>query len=111
MKDNKEKNKGGENIFSRLKQAGCSFSSLFWLIAAIAFAYWMFHTLIANRDVSTISYSEFRQQVQNGNVTQITVRGEKISGTFESPVKQWNGKQSVYQKEFTTAVPSFGDNS
>jgi len=103
--------KGGERLQNALRQVGCSFSTLFWLIASIAFAIWVLDDLSSSRNVPSISYSEFRQQVQAGNVTNVTVQGEKITGAFEQSVKQADGDQTKTLKEFTTVIPSFGDDS
>ena len=57
-----------------------------------------------------ISYSAFRKQVEMGNVTKVTVEGEKISGEFKNPIKkQGSGNEMVSYKEFYTYLPSFGD--
>ncbi len=109
-KKNKEE-KNSEKFQDSLRQAGCSVTSLFWLFAAMAFAFWMFQGLGATDDASMISYSEFRQQVQNDNVTQVTVQGEKISGVFEQPVNEGEGDQATTLEAFTTIIPSFGDNN
>ncbi len=57
-----------------------------------------------------ISYSTFREQVEAGNVERVTVQGEKISGEFKKPAEQKNpeGKLVPY-KQFSTYLPSFGD--
>jgi cell division protease FtsH len=109
-KNNKDE-KSGENLQDSLRRAGCSISSLFWLVAAMAFAYWMFQDVGATGNVPTISYSEFRQQVQNDNVTRVTVQGEEINGVFELPIEQSEGDQTITLEEFTTIIPSFGDDN
>lgn len=110
-KDNKNSD-DGDTLQSNLRRAGCSFSSLLWLLVAMAFAYWMFQGFNSSENGIMISYSEFRQQVQNGNVSEITVQGEKISGVFKQPIEeQQDGEQTVPLKEFTTIIPSFGDDS
>jgi cell division protease FtsH len=57
-----------------------------------------------------ISYSEFRQQVQAGNVEQVTVAGQEIQGRLEAAaeLETEGGETSRYQ-EFVTILPSFGD--
>jgi cell division protease FtsH len=109
-KNNKDE-KSSERLRGSLRQAGCSFTSIFWLLAAMAFAFWMFQDFGAAGDISMISYSEFRQQVQNDNVTMVTVQGEEISGVFEQPIEQGEGEQATTLEEFTTVIPSFGDDN
>ena len=70
---------------------------------------WVLGDLSSSGDIPTISYSEFRKQVQAGNVTRVTVQGEKITGVFEQPVEQGDRDQANTFEEFTTVIPSFGD--
>ncbi len=53
-----------------------------------------------------LSYSQFRDEVEAGNVSTVVVSGEKITGTFRRPVGQGDGTTS---NQFTTYLPSFGD--
>jgi cell division protease FtsH len=109
MPDKANNEKTGESLQGSLRQAGCSIRSLFWLAIAMTFAFWMFRDLGASGDVSMISYSEFRQQVQNDNVAMVTLQGEEIRGVFEQPVEQGEGDQATKLEEFRTIIPSFGD--
>ncbi|MGB7873882.1 MAG: ATP-dependent zinc metalloprotease FtsH [Anaerolineales bacterium] len=110
-KNQKEKNEKERSRAQKiLSQSGCSlWSSLFWLIVTIGFAIWAFGDLNAPGDTAMVSYSEFRQQVQDGNVTRVTVQGEEISGEFEQPVEQIVDEQTVELEQFTTVLPCFGD--
>lgn len=59
---------------------------------------------------TTITYSEFRQQVRDSNVTRITVQGEQIQGELrESQTFVISDDDSVQYESFTTYIPSFGD--
>jgi len=116
MPENPEKNekengkKEKPNAQQILRRGGCSlWSSLFWLIVTIGFAIWAFGDLNALSDSTMISYSEFRQQVQDGNVTRVTVQGEEIRGQFEAPIDQTIDEQTVTVENFITVIPSFGD--
>jgi cell division protease FtsH len=111
QKDNKNGN-NDESLQSNLRRTGCSVSSLFWLLIAMAFAYWMFRDVSATENGAQISYSEFREQVQSGNVSTITVQGEEINGVFEQPVEQQDAAgQTITLEEFRTIIPSFGDDN
>jgi cell division protease FtsH len=57
-----------------------------------------------------ISYSEFREQVEAGNVLRVTVIGEQIQGELANPVEleTERGETTTYE-EFATILPSFGD--
>jgi cell division protease FtsH len=105
-KDKKEKSRAQQV----LQRSGCSvWSSLFWLIMAIGFALWTFGDLNVFGGPTMISYSEFRQQVRDGNVTRVTVQGEQISGAFEEPIEQTADDETITLEQFITVIPSFGD--
>jgi len=86
-----------------------------WLLMALLLIPWLWS--IFGRDFSSaqqISYSTFREQVQEGNVEQITVSGEQIRGQFQEPItlqKTGEGQEENVPeyREFTTYLPSFGD--
>lgn len=77
---------------------------------------------------TTISYTRFRQQLRDGNILQITVAGDKISGRFKRPLdretsvedgnsipmtsdgtKKDLARRQTPLYDFITYVPSFGD--
>ncbi|MCL5278746.1 MAG: ATP-dependent zinc metalloprotease FtsH [Planctomycetes bacterium] len=66
-------------------------------------------SLFRSKEVE-ISYSAFRRQLEAGNVQQVMVRGEKITGQLKKPASEQAaaGKTTTYT-EFFTYVPSFGD--
>jgi cell division protease FtsH len=61
-----------------------------------------------------ISYTEFKSDVSQGNVSEITVKGNDIRGTFKKPVKPESSsggseKNVPEYKSFKTVIPSFQD--
>jgi cell division protease FtsH len=62
----------------------------FWITLLLLFAlnYFLINTLFPDPggDIATISYTFFKQQVEAGNVREITARGEDIQGIFNEPV-------------------------
>ncbi len=76
-----------------------------WLIAALLFN---------NATVLQVPYSFFHQQVQAGNVSQITAKGDSIQGAFKIAVtaSQAKGKAPVQGEatytQFKTELPAFG---
>jgi cell division protease FtsH len=62
---------------------------------------------------SQIPYSAFRNQLREGMVTEITVQGETIRGTFRQPVEVLVGPPGEAEKvelnSFHTIMPTFGD--
>ncbi|HEV8633774.1 MAG TPA: ATP-dependent zinc metalloprotease FtsH [Chloroflexota bacterium] len=63
-------------------------------------------------DRVTVPYTTFKEQVQAGNVVEITSRGDAIQGTFRGPVT-WppSGQGSVTATKFETRAPAFNDPS
>jgi cell division protease FtsH len=84
---------------------------LIWLvIAAVFIVPWAWNLLSGRIDRIQISYSTFRQQVQAGNVEQVTVAGQKIQGQLKEPAeKELTEDKSVQYTDFVTYLPSFGD--
>jgi hypothetical protein len=67
---------------------GSNWGILIWLLLAILTTLWMagvFRT--GSSGVTPISYSAFRQQVEAGNVGQVTVTGQQISGQLREPAE------------------------
>jgi cell division protease FtsH len=59
---------------------------------------------------SEVSYSEFRAQLQDGNVESIHVQGEQIRGELkESRTLQTTQDDTMQYESFITYIPSFGD--
>lgn len=56
---------------------------------------------MGQQDEDQISYSRFREEVRNGNISQVVVSGERIRGTFRG-ADEADGS-------FVTFLPSFGD--
>jgi cell division protease FtsH len=45
-----------------------------------------------------------------GNISQVVITGDQVSGTFRSPIEREVGKDKIIeQKYFVTYIPSFGD--
>ncbi|MFP4483873.1 MAG: ATP-dependent zinc metalloprotease FtsH, partial [Spirochaetaceae bacterium] len=57
----------------------------------------------------TVSYTEFRDQVSNGNVQQVVISGNRVEGTFEQPPEDGGGGLRGQDDTFVTYVPAFGD--
>ncbi len=66
--------------------------------------------MLDSQGLADISYSTFRQELQSGNVEQVTVTGQEIEGALRNPAMRVTPQQdSVTYTEFVTHVPSFGD--
>jgi cell division protease FtsH len=119
---NRNFNQGGQNgdeSSSSENQRRSPFgrwSILIWLILLALLVPWILR-LFQGGGNTEISYSRFRQQIKDGNVEQVTIQGQKVTGTLkESIVKQVEGGQlsgesrTVEFTNFVTYVPTFGDN-
>lgn len=57
-----------------------------------------------------ITYSEFRQQVEDSNVSGISVQGEKIQGELiETQTVEITENDTIQYESFITYIPPFGD--
>lgn len=84
--------------------------SLLMLLAAMAFAMWMWGPWGEGAQQVTIEYSTFRQQVRDGNVSRITMSGEEIQGTLEEPAeKDLPEGEPIEYTDFVTYLPATGD--
>jgi cell division protease FtsH len=72
---------------------------------------WLWSAFTGGKAGPEISYTAFRQQLETGNVKQVTVTGDKIVGQLKQAATTTD-QQGNAQKytSFTTYVPSFGDN-
>jgi cell division protease FtsH len=91
---------------------GCSnWSNLFWLLLLGAVGLWLWSLWGgAGANNTEISYTRFRQQVQQDNVESVTVQDQEIQGSLiVSDTLQTDTGQTVEFSNFVTYVPSFGD--
>jgi cell division protease FtsH len=82
-----------------------------WLLFGLAIASIVWGPLSSRLTSRTrISYSTFREQVQAGNVAQITVTGQQIEGSLEEPLElEEKSGEAAPVEAFVTTLPSFGD--
>ncbi len=81
---------------------------IFWLLIAGAI-FFLLGNPFGAQDGQQISYTTFREQAQDGNITSITVQGERIVGEFSEPVGIGSGEEARQIERFVTFLPSFGD--
>lgn len=83
---------------------------VFWLIAG-----WLIITLIfpdnSGEKRTIISYTEFKLQIKAANVTDVTFKGNEISGQFKSQYIVTFGAEndSIYYQYFATTKPDLED--
>ncbi|MGZ6285006.1 MAG: ATP-dependent zinc metalloprotease FtsH [Ktedonobacterales bacterium] len=92
----------------------------FWLqmlifvivINLLFYAPLLFSSLGARQSTITLSYTSFLQQVQNGNVKDVTLTGHAVSGDFRTPLHQQQSGSSTgtaTYSQFSSYVPETGD--
>jgi cell division protease FtsH len=83
----------------------------FWwiVIALFALNFVLSFALTGKPARTSIPYSLFYKQVQQGNVSEISSKGEEIQGDFKKVVKYPAGKDAKDIDKFQTVRPAFGD--
>jgi len=112
QRNQESEDQGRGGLPGRFQQTGCGTRGLLiWLLLGFAVAMVLWGPL-SNQfsDRTQVDYSEFRQQVQAGNVEKVTVSGERITGQLEEQAEttKENGETVNYER-FITYLPSFGD--
>jgi cell division protease FtsH len=81
-----------------------------WLIVLALIVNWIIASTFMGTSRTTVSYTFFRDQVQAGNVSEVTSTGDTIEGAFRKATKyppdDGNAKDVT---DFTTQRPAFGD--
>jgi cell division protease FtsH len=89
---------------------GRVFRRTWWLIVLALIVNWIIASTIMGTTRTTVSYTFFRDQVQAGNVSEVTSTGDTIEGAFRKaakyPPNDGNAKDVT---DFTTQRPAFGD--
>jgi cell division protease FtsH len=75
------------------------------LVALWAYGYWGEGATGGER----ISYSEFRKQLQGGNIERVVVEGNNVNGELKSTGTRTEQGNTVKYDRFVTYLPSFGD--
>lgn len=104
---NPQMNEDGEQEQSPQFQ-GSRWRFLLWLLLGLALVPWLWSQFVSNDELE-ISYSEFRQQVREENVTEVTIQDQRVQGTFDQPLERMVDGEPVEQSDFVTYVPAFGD--
>jgi cell division protease FtsH len=81
------------------------------VINLLFYAPLLFGSLGAQQSTITLSYTNFLQQVEQGNVKDVTLTGNAVSGDFKTPLQQpqsGTSSTTTYAR-FTSYVPETGD--
>ena len=80
-----------------------------WIIALALIVNWIIASTLMGSDRTTVSYTFFREQVQAGNVSEVTSTGDTIQGVFRNSTTYADNGDSKDVTDFTTQRPAFGD--
>ncbi len=84
-----------------------SWRLVLWLLMIFVIGYWVLD--LSGSGGPQISYTEFRDQLTAGNVTEVVVQGERIRGTLADSATHMAQGDTTRYTAFVTFVPSFGD--
>ena len=84
-------------------------SRFWWILIGLLALNWFVVSLIPDRESRVdVPYTVFREQVQAGNVAEVTSRGDTIQGVFKREVTYPEGSDTK-DTEFETERPAFAD--
>ncbi len=84
-------------------------SRFWWILLALLALNWFIVSLIpSGKDRLDVPYTEFRDQVTAGNVSEVTSRGDTIQGDFKKEVTYPDGSDHT-NTAFETQRPAFAD--
>lgn len=111
MSNNNKQQPGGSQNPNKKQPKGSSPSYFFWIIAAGILLFYVFSTEGGLFGAGpSIEYSEFRDQLRSGNVERVVIQGEEVQGTLKEETKLESTQDDTSRtSEFTTYIPSFGD--
>lgn len=90
------------------KQTNLGRMPLLWLLLFFLFAYYLLDGMRQERAVA-LSYTEFKEEVRQDNIAEITVEGLEISGKFDGTYTEVSGQDTLSYEQFATVRPSFED--
>jgi cell division protease FtsH len=92
-----------------LNHDGLKVALLILAVTGTVIAFTHFTSRIAS--VSTVAYSQFRQQLEEGNVARVVFNGQQIEGTFYPPLENSTATGETTKIEsFRTNLPPTPDN-
>jgi cell division protease FtsH len=105
-----EQEPDGKQRQSRMRRMG---GALVWLILGLVATVWLWNQFMPGGEEATeIAYSQFRRQVREENVTQVTMQGQEIRGELRTPaeIETESGETEAYST-FRTFIPPVQDDS
>ncbi len=56
-----------------------------------------------------LPYSDFKQKISEGSIAEITIKGQRVTGSFKDAVKKGSGNDAASYERFRTAIPPVDD--
>lgn len=81
---------------------------LIWLLLVLIIILY-FSRIIITPDRIDISYTEFKEQIRNENVSEVTFRGQKVDGEFVEEYTPPDTEEEVAFTKFQTTIPAIED--
>ncbi|MFW6324534.1 MAG: ATP-dependent zinc metalloprotease FtsH [Desulfovibrionales bacterium] len=80
-----------------------------WPFLLLLLGIWLVFSIFSGPRGTRIPYSEFLEQVKNGNVQQVTIQGNRVNGELEDPAERTVREQTTEYRQFIAYVPPIGD--
>ncbi|HRV91030.1 MAG TPA: ATP-dependent zinc metalloprotease FtsH [Anaerolineae bacterium] len=93
---------------------------MIWVLLILTVVPWFWNNTFGDNQAETVdlSYSDFREQLQAGNIDRVIVAGDQLQGEFVEPIPPESAADEATDEEstatvsqFVTYLPSFGDES
>jgi cell division protease FtsH len=109
-RSSKNEERSGSGASNGQSPGRSRWSLILWVVVATLFALWAYgYWGQGAAGGERISYSEFRTQLQNGNVQKVVVEGNNLTGDLKSTASRTEQGKTVQYDRFVTYLPSFGD--
>jgi ATP-dependent Zn protease len=99
------------HVPKNLSKRAWYFSPAAWIAAILVASLAIFGVVEMNNGPATISYSDFFNQLDAGNVGSVTIAATQIDGKFKQAVEVTAANKTEPQTAFRSQAPSFGDPS
>ena len=95
-------------------------ATVIWILLILTVVPWFWNNTFGDNQAETVdlSYSDFREQLQAGNIDRVIVAGDQLQGEFVEPIPPESAADEATDEEstatvsqFVTYLPSFGDES
>jgi len=95
-------------------------TTVIWVLLILTVVPWFWNNTFGDNQAETVdlSYSDFREQLQAGNIDRVIVAGDQLQGEFVEPIPPESAADEATDEEstatvsqFVTYLPSFGDES